>query len=420
MNFPVTSRSFDNPAAETSQFLIRLGLAVLTVLVPTAALASRRAIFLLFPLGAGVILIGALLAPRRDAAARMQAAAFTRMGFFALLLVMWAAMSILWTPFREEATERILKVAGTLALAVAAGAVLPERTRVANLYLAPVGVALAALGAMAIALLGLAVPGMREAAPVERAVVIVALMVWPAVGALMARERWSFAVALPVLAGLAIVEVDEPVALLALAAGALAFAAALSDAPRTARILGIAFALLLLLAPLLPFLARLAVGGKTSNLTGALAPMADWLAIIRADRLRLLTGHGLESAARSIAAGYLPAGTPRTALFDIWYELGVVGAAAGAALIHGAYRVAGRVHALAAPALIGGVTTGLFVAAAGLGSAQIAWLTVVAVAGVAFTAMVNGLYRTKRPSAPAQPAATTRRPPAPKAMSAPE
>ena len=91
MNFPVTSRSFDNPAAETSQFLIRLGLAVLTILVPTAALASRRAIFLLFPLGAGVILIGALLAPRRDAAARMQAAAFTRMGFFALLLVMWAA-----------------------------------------------------------------------------------------------------------------------------------------------------------------------------------------------------------------------------------------------------------------------------------------------------------------------------------------
>lgn len=413
-------RSFEDPAQEASQFLIRLGLAVLTIAAPLAALGSRRAIFLLFPLGAGVILIGALLSLRRDAGARMRGAMITRMGFFALLLLVWAGMSILWTPFHEEATERLLKVAGTLALGVSAGAVLPDRTRVANLYLAPVGVVAGSIGALALAGFGLAAPAAAggEGAPVERAVVMLALLVWPAVGALMARERWSLAVAVPVTAALAIVAVDQPIALIGLAAGALAFSAALSDAPRTARVLGVAFALLLLLAPLLPFAARLAVGGKTSNLTGALAPMADWLTVIRADRFRLLTGHGLESAARSIAAGYLPAGTPRSALFDIWYELGVVGAAAGAALIHGTYRVAGRVHALAAPALIGGVTTGLMVAA-GVGSAQIAWLTIVAVAGIAFTAMVNGLYRTKPPVAPAQPAATMRRPPAPRPAAPP-
>ncbi|MBL8590604.1 MAG: peptide ABC transporter permease [Methylobacteriaceae bacterium] len=408
----LSSKPFDDPAAEASQFLIRLGLAVLTIAAPLAALVSRRAIFLLFPLGCGVILVGALLAPRRDAAQRMRAASFTRMGLFALVLLGWAALSLVWTPFREEAAERVLKVAGTLALAVAAGAVLPDRTRVANLYLMPVGVVAAAIGAIALGLIGQSegVAAAVETTVVERAVAILALMMWPALGALMSRQRWSFAVVMPVLVGLAIVAADAPLVLIAVAAGAIAFAAALSDAPRTARILGAAFAALLLFAPLIPFAARLMVGGKTANLVGELAPMADWLAIIRADGLRMFTGHGLDSAARSIAAGYLPQNAPRSALFDIWYELGIVGAAAGAALIHGTFRVAARAHANAAPALIGGVVTGLVIAAAGIGTAQIAWLTIVAAAGVAFVAMVNGLYRTTRPISPSQSVAAPRRP----------
>lgn len=408
----LSSKPFDDPAAEASQFLIRLGLAVLTIAAPLAALVSRRAIFLLFPLGCGVILVGALLAPRRDAAQRMRAASFTRMGLFALVLLGWAALSLVWTPFREEAAERVLKVAGTLALAVAAGAVLPDRTRVANLYLMPVGVVAAAIGAIALGLVGLSegVAAAVETTVVERAVAILALMMWPALGALMSRQRWSFAVVMPVLVGLAIVAADAPLVLIAVAAGAIAFAAALSDAPRTARILGVAFAALLLFAPLIPFAARLMVGGKTANLVGELAPMADWLAIIRADGLRMFTGHGLDSAARSIAAGYLPQNAPRSALLDLRYALRIVGAAAGAALIHGTFRVAARAHANAAPALIGGVVTGLVIAAAGIGTAQIAWLTIVAAAGVAFVAMVNGLYRTTRPIAPSQSAAAPRRP----------
>lgn len=407
---PLRSQPFEDPAAEASQFLIRLGLAVLAIAIPLSSLWSRRALFILFPLGAGVILVGALIAPRRDALARISATVLTSMGLVTVLLLGWAALSMLWTPFRGDAAERLTKVLGTLALSVAAAAVLPDRTRLANLYLAPVGVGIAALGSLGFGLLEWADKGLTFAvdAPVaDRAIGAQALLLWPALGVLMSRQRWSLAVALPVVTTLAVVANGSPVALLALSAGALAFAAALSAPRRTALVLAYGFAALTLLAPLIPYVLRFIVGGQ-SHLDGPLAPMADWLSIIRADKAKLLTGHGLESAARSVASGHLPAGTPRTAIFDIWYELGVIGAAATAALIFGLFRFAARLHPMAAPAVIGGVVTGLVMASTSAGAIKSSWLTLVAVAGVIFTATVNGLYRTSRPTAPSQSVAPRR------------
>lgn len=398
---PTRSTALDDPAAEASQFMIRLGLGVLAILLPASALYFRRAVFLLFPIGAGVILLGALLAPRRDALGRLRDVARSPMGMVAGVLLLWAAASILWTPYRAEAVERLFKVGGTLALAAAAAAVLPDRTRVANLYLAPVGVALAAALGAATATLG-APAGWRfmpDPQTLERALVGVSLAMWPALAVLIARGRIGLSVTLPILVAATAFVSGASVAFLSLAAGGLAFAAALGSRQRATRWLGRFFAALVILAPGAALLAGALARGAQGAFATTLAPLAQWAQVIRAEPLRLLTGHGLDSAGQGVARGAL-AGAPRTAIFDVWHELGLVGAVAMAALLYGAFRAARRAPPEAGPALVGGLTHGLIVGAIGGGSAQIAWLTTIATAAILFTAMANGLYKQSRPVAP--------------------
>lgn len=402
---PPRSQSFADPAAEASQFLIRLGLAALVIGIPIGALFFRRAIFLLFPLGAGVILLGALLAPRRDALQRMRDVALSPMGAVAVVMIVWAGLSLIWTPAGGDAVERLFKAAGTMGLAAAAAAVLPDRTRVANLYLAPIGVGAAALCGLALAAaiasgLAPALARLTDASTLDRSLVATGLLMWPALAALGGRERAGLAIALAIVTASAAATAGAAVAFLSMAAGGLAFAATVG-APREApRWLGRVFAASVALAPALPFLAEALVGRVNAALAAKLAPIADLAAMIREAPLRLLTGHGLDSAAYAVATGFLPAGVPRTAIFDVWYELGVIGAVATALLLWGAFRVARRAPAQAEPALAGGLTHGLIVGSTGVGSAQIAWLTAIAVGAIAFTAMTNGLYKTARPFAP--------------------
>lgn len=402
---PTRSQSFDDPAAESSQFLIRLGLGVLAIAIPVGALFFRRSVFLLFPVGAGVILLGALLAPRRDALWRLRKALFSPMGLVAGVILFWAALSILWTPFRADAVERLFKVGGTLALAAAAAAVLPDRTRVANLYLAPVGVAFAAVLALLVASVG-PQPASRilpDAAMLERALVAITLVMWPALAVLVTRRRIGLTITLPILVAVAAYSTGGTVAFLSMAAGGLAFAATLGSRQVATRWLGRFFAALVILAPAAAFSARFFTRGANGEWGRQLASLDMWRMQIETEPLRLLTGHGLDAAARAMTRGLAPQGAPRTAIFDVWYELGVVGAVATAALLYGAFRFARRAPPEAGPALVGGLTHGLIVGAIGGGSAQIAWLTMVAVAAILFTAMTNGLYKTSRPAAPARP-----------------
>ena len=408
---PTRPQPFDDPAAEASQFLIRLGLGVLAIAIPVGGLFFRRSVFLLFPVGAGVILLGALLAPRRDATGRLRDVAFSPMGLLSCVLIGWAAVSILWTPFRADAVERLFKVGGTLALAAAAAAVLPDRTRVANLYLAPVGVALAAALGLLVASLG--APAAPDAATLERALVAISLVMWPALAILVARRRVGLTVTLPILVATTAFTTGSTVAFLSMAAGGLAFAAALGSQQTATRWLGRFFAALVMLAPAAALLAPYLAKGASGEWARQLAALEAWRGLIVAEPLRLLTGHGLDAAGQGVARSLIPPGVPRTAIFDIWYELGVVGAVALAALLYGAFRFARRAPPEAGPALVGGLTHGLIVGAIGGGSAQIAWLTTIAVAAILFTAMTNGLYKTSRPVAPVQRGVRAPKPAAP-------
>ena len=91
---------------------------------------------------------------------------------------------------------------------------------------------------------------------------------------------------------------------------------------------------LLLFAPLLPFVLKpLAIG-----LFGPKAPVVVsldvWRQIVLSEPLRLVTGHGLETALRGRFFGLIPPTAPSTLLFEIWYELGLVGAAAGSIILY--------------------------------------------------------------------------------------
>ena len=65
--------------------------------------------------------------------------------------MIWVFLSLIWTPYLDPALSRAISILATGALGLAGYYLLPERMRAANLYLIPVGVALAAVLAAVIA-----------------------------------------------------------------------------------------------------------------------------------------------------------------------------------------------------------------------------------------------------------------------------
>ncbi len=409
-----TSRPIDDPAADAALLLIRLGLIVLAFAVPLSAVVSRRAIFTLLPIGAGLLLVASTLLPRLPVGRRLADALTTAAGLASLCLLAWSAASIIWTPFPIDAAQRWVKEAGTIILVGLAIALLPERTRTSNLYLFPLGLVPAALatGAAASGLIGSQALGLFQDADttLERAVISLVVLVWPALGALAVRERWSSAALLVVGITLSAMAAWTPVALAALAMGALAFAAATLSPVRVGQVFGLLAAAVLLLAPGIPFvfgpaIDRLApaLGDRLPEVAGTGRLFHLWADVVAAQPLRLITGHGLDLAARGAVLGYLPPEIPRSLAFEIWYDLGIVGAAAAAALAYGGFAAAGRTSPAVAPFLIAELVSGLTFALWGLDTTELWWVTLLSVGALAFATVIRGEYRTDRPSARIMP-----------------
>lgn len=389
------SRRFDEPASEASVFLSRVGLAILLIATPVSAVATRRLVFILVPMGAALLLLAALIAPQRAAWRRegLREMLMTSTALAALFLAFWATLSLVWTPFPAEAGERFFKSLGTALLVAVTVSWLPERTRTSNLYLLPIGVGLAALSTLAAAVLGPA--SLRGAAidvsTLDRAVVGQVVLVWPALAALAVRERWGMAAALATAITAAAIAVWTPLALVALIIGALTFAFAVGGPERAGKAIGAAAAATFLLAPLAALLAR-----GLFDPQGPVAAFVAWGVLIASEPERLVTGHGLGTAARMAYAVIAPA-APRSLLFETWYELGIVGAAGAAAVSWFAFSAAGRASPALAPFLISGLAAGLGVTLLGLSTTQLWWLTTLAVAALSFALAARGQYRTRRP-----------------------
>jgi hypothetical protein len=332
----------------------------------------------------------------RPVAAGLRRLAFSTPGLAAGLVILWCALSLVWTPFREEASERLFNIVGTVAMAAAGYLALPDRMRSANLYILPVGIALGAVAAMALVARG---GDDEQVQNLDRGLTVLVLLLWPAMSWLRSRGRHIESMALALLVAAAAMLGPMYLPVQALAAGALLFTAAAASPKAGAALAAALMAGLVILAPLLPLVLHplaAALYGPTDPVTLSLE---SWRLVVVTEPLRLITGHGFETALRGRFVGLLPPNAPSTLLFEVWYELGLVGAVAGGVALAGSVRRAGRDHPLLVPGIVAGFATAFAFACLGIGTAQVWWFTALAVTVLIFVAAERGQFRTTRPKA---------------------
>ena len=399
------SRLYD-PAKDAARLLGWFGLTVLMIGAPVVGVVSRRALLVLLPVGLAILAAGYVLSVSHVGLRALRNAFATQIGLCGLFLGGWTVLSVAWTPFPEVALPRLAATAATVLAAAIIIAHLPERRARPYLYLLPVGVALTAVVTIGLALLGPAsFRGGTEFDPslLERSILTVTVLLWPATAALAAFARWRIAAGLAALVGACLLAADARIGMAVFAAAALTFAAGVGNAQRLGKVLAVAFAGLVVLAPLLPFaLAPLARSVPPVG-AGTVSAMTDWRDLVASDLPRLLTGHGLDEARLGAAQGFLPPHTPRTILFEVWYDLGLLGAVALAALFAFGLRAAGEAASHVAPPLLGGVVATLAIAIFGVATAELWFVTLVSLQAIAF-GLVARSSRSSRPlvNGPAQ------------------
>jgi uncharacterized membrane protein len=390
-----------HPARDAASLLRRIGFGFLLVAMPVAALVSRRAVVVLAPLGMALLVLAALLDKEAKPIAKaLRSPLNAPVTGFAVLLLGWAALSLAWTPYLAEATERLGNIVLTLILLLAGYLAMPERMRAANLYLAPVGIALAAASALLFQIWGSIGQAMEvEAQNFARALIGLVLLAWPAIAWLVSRRHRKEALTLAVLLLFAIVPgfltgATGSVTLIVLAVSSLVFLGCLKWPKRAPVLLGNLLAGALVLAPLLPF-----VLAPIAEMVSLRETFALWRESIALEPVRLVTGHGFETAIRGRALGVLPPYTPSSLLFELWYELGIVGVCAlAAALVLGAKSLPDFPPAFAA-GMAAALAGAFLFSALGMATTQSWWITLLAVVMLAFVALQRSYFETRRPKA---------------------
>ena len=388
-------------AADAARLLQRLGYAVLAIGAPCAELLSSRAIFVFFPISVALLLVAAMLDPVRGGAQTMRQALASPLAWSGLALLAWAALSLLWTPFPSAMTQ-LGKLAGTALLAFLAVGVMREHVRAGDLYLFPAGVALAMAAILVVAL---AAHAGADDGRISRAGVSLVILLWPAMAGLAARGRNGLARLLLILAVVFVFAIGAPITVAALLVGVLALSFAISDSKRTVFDLGLLATAIIMLSPLAaalaPAAARWFYHAKLSALGEPFPPLASAADILLHEPLRLFTGHGFYAAVMGAETGLLPVRTPRVGLFELWYELGLIGAALGACVAWFAFRAAGRLGPRIAPYIIAALACDLTLVFLGEDFSQMWWATVLAVSAISAAAAHHSQYRTRRPLAAA-------------------
>lgn len=399
--------SFSIPASsdaaeDAARLLQRLGYVVLALGAPCAEALSSRAIFLFFPIGMALLLVAAMLNPAKGVGRRLYQALRSPLTMVSLALIAWAALSLAWTPFPVEAVEHLFKLIGTALVVIVALACSRDHMRAADLYLFPVGVVLAMLAILALALADHADLGSYPDR-MERSSIALVIMLWPAMAGLAARGRNGLARLLMILTAAFIFAVGAPVTSAALFVGVLALSFAISDVKRTVFDLGVLAAAIVVLSPLAPAispaLARWFFHAKLSSLSGPFASLAGAAEVLLHEPFRLFTGHGIDTTVRGVETGLAAAPIPRVVLFEIWYELGIIGALLVATLAWLGFRGVGAMGAKIAPYLVAAFACDLTLAFLSEDFSQMSWVTLLAVSAVSAGAAARSQYRTQRPSA---------------------
>lgn len=395
-----------DPAVDAARLLRRLAFIILMIVAPVSEVLSHKVLYALLPVGAGILVIAGLLVGGEQALKRVAAAAVTTIGAGLAFLTFWSLLSLIWTLFPGEGTARLGRTLLTGGIATLAIMFQPDRTKISNIYLLPIGVAMTAAATFMMMVFdrGAFLQGSSpDLALAQRCIMSIAILLWPALGALVLRERFVMAISLVGVGVVAILAAFSQIALAALMVAALVYVAAMTRPMRVARVLGYGLVALMLGAPLFagllyPFvvLAHASYGG----------PLAVFSNLVVHEWPRFITGHGLDMAERAIEIGLLPPDTPRSIIFTLWYELGVVGVAAFAFLMTAAFRAAANAPAHAAPAILAALTAGLVIAIFGAETTELWWMTLNGIAAIALALLVRAHPRSKRPLAPAADAET--------------
>jgi hypothetical protein len=379
--------------------LRRIGFAILFLVIPSAAFFTRRALVVLAPLAVVLIVLASVL----DGSARQPMQKLTKLlGSRATLaggiLLIWACLSLIWTPFVPQASERLFNIIVMGLMALVGYLALPDRMRSANLYLLPIGVGLAALVSVPVLLK----EGARldpEGLGIERGMIVLVLLLWPAVTWLHSRGRNLEALALVLAVALGAFAATDGLPLYGMAVGALAFALTATLPALGSRLVALAMVGLLLLAPVLPFVLKPLSDGLLGPKSAAALSFGAWRDIILAEPLRLLTGHGLETSIRGRIFGIIPSRAPSTLLFEIWYELGLIGALVGAILLYRTAIGAQGQRPILGPGIMAAFATAFALGCFGIGTTQVWWFTALVMLVLIFVAIERGQFRTTRPKA---------------------
>jgi hypothetical protein len=388
-----------NPSADAAAMLRRLGFAILFFAVPLAALFTRRALVIMAPLAVILLVLASVLdGSARHAWGKLTALATSPGGVAGLVLLLWAGLSLLWTPFLPQASERFLNIIGMALMGLGGYLAIPERMRSANLYLLPVGVGLAALIAIFLTVTGGS--GFDpEGLSLERGMLMLVLLLWPAIAWLHSRGRNLEAIGLALAIAVCSLLTRDGLPLYGLVAGAVVFVITAWNPVFGSRLTGFVMAGLLLFAPILPFILKPAAATLLGTNSPTTLSLGAWRRIILDEPLRLLTGHGLETALRGRFFGLMPPSAPSTLLFEIWYELGLIGAVASSVLLYQVVVGAKSHRATVAPGIMAAFACTYALGCLGIGTTQVWWFTALVVLVLIFVAIERGQFRTKRPKA---------------------
>lgn len=393
-----------DPAAGTAYLLRRLGFAVLTLVLPSAALISRRAAVILVPTGIVLLIIAALIDPVGDRFSfRFKQALRSTPILLLLVLAGWTTLSLAWTPFPEDSAGRWAIVLGLGALTIMAIWSLPSRMRASTLNLLPLGAGIGAIIACIMAVgetqrwwsLGRDVEGLI----VDRGLILIALFAFVGMGWLVSRGRGWDAIPLAIAAIGSTFLLGSRATLVAVVVGLATFSLALWRQRAVAFSLIVLLPAIILLAPLFALVAHppaKALLGPLDPITGALKAIAD---MVRGEPLRLLTGHGFDTGLRALVAGLVASSVPHSALFDLWYELGLLGAVFLAAILALTAQRALLLNTGVAAGLLAVMTCAFVYSLAGLGVLQTWWITSLSAVILGLRAIERGQFRTTRPRA---------------------
>ena len=395
---PLQKTPSPQPAASAARLLRRVGFFVLAA-APLLSMASRRGFVIAVPFGSILLIMATLIESETNkpwqSIGRM---AVSICGIAGLFVLLWAGLSLIWTPFKSEAMARLANMTGLVVLVMTTVASLPVHSRASNLHLLAIG-----LGGAIVLANGLSIWSLNDPDLVidplftERLPLFASVLLFPCIGWLHSRQRFGGALMLLVFTGSFLILHEAYAALFSLTLGIVFYGLAVWRATWCRWLSGMMTIGLLVLAPVLPFvlrpLTKWAFGATDLNVDALRA----WGRLVQREPLRLMTGHGFDVTARAKAAGLIEPTAPRGLLFELWYDLGLLGVVGVAIVLMMIIRASSKSAPVLAPGILATLICAFSLTVLGQVALQSWWVTLIGLVVIMWFAIEQGQYHTIRP-----------------------